>query len=170
MIKDKLKLSATAPKNNSEGVEQVPLNDMNEEPSQETPVKQVGRRRRAPKMDLENLKREVEMDEHLIPIAELLARLHTSLSTGLTTAAAKKRLQEDGPNALTPPPTTSEMVKFLKQLFGGFQILLWGGAILCFFAYSLQSTLYDVPPKDNVRIPSPPVRAMQLPVIRLRFP
>ena len=155
LIKDKLKLSATAPKNNSEPHEQVPLTDMKEQSSQEPPVKQVGRRRKAPKTDLQDLKRELEMDDHLIPIEELLTRLHTNLSTGLTSTAAKKRLQEDGPNALTPPPTTSEWVKFMKQLFGGFQILLWGGAILCFFAYSLQSTLYDVPPKDNVRIPIP---------------
>lgn len=123
------------------------------EASQQAPAKQVGRRRKARKTDIESLKGELEMDEHMIPLEKLIDRLHSSITQGLTTAAASKRLQEDGPNALTPPPTTSEWVKFLKQLFGGFQILLWGGAILCFFAYSLQSTLYDVPPKDNVRTP-----------------
>uniref|UniRef100_A0A4W5RD62 Sodium/potassium-transporting ATPase subunit alpha n=1 Tax=Hucho hucho TaxID=62062 RepID=A0A4W5RD62_9TELE len=33
---------------------------------------------------------------------------------------------------LTPPRTTPEWVKFCKQLFGGFCMLLWIGAVLCF--------------------------------------
>lgn len=121
------------------------------ESSQQAPAKQVGRRRKALKTDIESLKRELEMDEHMIPLEELLDRLHSSLMQGLTTAVAKKRLQEDGPNALKPPPTTSEWVKFAKQLFGGLQILLWIGSFLCFLAYVLQSAAYDEPPKDNVR-------------------
>lgn len=111
----------------------------------------VGRQREAPKTDIESLKRELEMDAHMIPLEELLDRLHSSVMQGLTTAVAKKRLQEDGPNALKPPPTTSEWVKFAKQLFGGLQILLWIGSFLCFLAYVLQSAAYDEPPKDNVR-------------------
>uniref|UniRef100_A0A8B9JB36 Sodium/potassium-transporting ATPase subunit alpha n=1 Tax=Astyanax mexicanus TaxID=7994 RepID=A0A8B9JB36_ASTMX len=59
-------------------------------------------------------------------------------------------LARDGPNALTPPPTTPEWVKFCKQLFGGFSILLWIGAILCFFAYSLQAATEDEPANDNL--------------------
>lgn len=90
------------------------------------------------------------MDDHRIPLEELYAKLHTS-PTGLSSAFARQRLLEDGPNTLTPPPTTAEWVKFLKQLFGGFQILLWIGSGLCFFAYGLQTTYYDVPPNDNVR-------------------
>lgn len=59
-------------------------------------------------------------------------------------------LARDGPNALTPPPTTPEWVKFCRQLFGGFSILLWIGAILCFFAYSIQVATEDEAPNDNV--------------------
>ena len=33
---------------------------------------------------------------------------------------------------------TPEIIKFLKQLFGGFSLLLWFGSVLCFFAYTLE--------------------------------
>lgn len=46
--------------------------------------------------------------------------------------------ERDGPNALTPPKTTPEWVKFCNQLFRGFSLLLWVGAILCFIAYSIE--------------------------------
>uniref|UniRef100_A0A4W4G1L7 Sodium/potassium-transporting ATPase subunit alpha n=1 Tax=Electrophorus electricus TaxID=8005 RepID=A0A4W4G1L7_ELEEL len=76
--------------------------------------------------------------------------LSPSLSLGLTTKRAAEILERDGPNALTPPPTTPEWVKFCKQLFGGFSILLWIGAILCFFAYSIQVASEDEPVNDNL--------------------
>uniref|UniRef100_A0A4W4G2Y1 Sodium/potassium-transporting ATPase subunit alpha n=1 Tax=Electrophorus electricus TaxID=8005 RepID=A0A4W4G2Y1_ELEEL len=76
-------------------------------------------------------------------------RLHFLLQ-GLTTKRAAEILERDGPNALTPPPTTPEWVKFCKQLFGGFSILLWIGAILCFFAYSIQVASEDEPVNDNL--------------------
>ena len=53
-------------------------------------------------------------------------------------------------NALTPPPTTPEWVKFCQNLFGGFAMLLWLGAILCFLAYSIQATTFEEPPDDNL--------------------
>jgi sodium/potassium-transporting ATPase subunit alpha len=60
-------------------------------------------------------------------------------------------MDRDGPNQLTPPKTIPEWVKFCKQLFGGFSILLWIGAALCFIAYSIQATTSEDPPGDNVR-------------------
>ncbi|NXX67712.1 AT1A1 ATPase, partial [Spizella passerina] len=69
---------------------------------------------------------------------------------GLTTARAEEILARDGPNALTPPPTTPEWVKFCKQLFGGFSLLLWIGAILCFLAYGIQSLMEEEPNNDNL--------------------
>lgn len=73
------------------------------------------------------------------------------LPQGLNNATAAEILARDGPNALTPPPTTPEWVKFFRQLFGGFSILLWIGAILCFLAYSIQAATEDEPVNDNVR-------------------
>lgn len=92
------------------------------------------------------------MDEHKIPLTELVARLSTSIEVGLTSAKAKEFLLRDGPNALTPPKTTPEWIKFCRQLFGGFALLLWIGAFLCFFAYGIQSTSEDDPQPDNVII------------------
>ncbi|NXP61557.1 AT1A1 ATPase, partial [Chloropsis cyanopogon] len=69
---------------------------------------------------------------------------------GLTSARAAEILARDGPNALTPPPTTPEWVKFCRQLFGGFSLLLWIGAILCFLAYGIQSLMEEEPNKDNL--------------------
>ena len=53
---------------------------------------------------------------------------------------------------LTPPPTVSEWVKFCKQLFGGFSILLWMGAILCFVAYGIQMHFKEDLSRDNVSL------------------
>lgn len=75
---------------------------------------------------------------------------YSSISQGLTPARAAEILARDGPNALTPPPTTPEWVKFCRQLFGGFSMLLWIGAILCFLAYGIQAATEEEPQNDNV--------------------
>jgi sodium/potassium-transporting ATPase subunit alpha len=59
-------------------------------------------------------------------------------------------MERDGPNRLTPPPKTPEWVKFCQNLFGGFALLLWLGAVLCFLAYSIQASTYEEPPDDNL--------------------
>ncbi|KAA3680616.1 sodium/potassium-transporting ATPase subunit alpha [Paragonimus westermani] len=100
--------------------------------------------------DLDDLKQELDMDEHRISLDELYLRLSSDPVNGLTADQAKLRLDRDGPNALTPPKTTPEWVKFCKQLFGGFSLLLWVGAILCFIAFSIESSAYEDPPKDNL--------------------
>jgi len=102
------------------------------------------------KAELDDLKREVEMDEHIIQIDEIYRRFETDPIKGLTTEKARRVFQRDGPNALTPPKTTPEWVKFCKQLFGGFSCLLWIGAVLCYLAYSIQYSQYEEPPGDNL--------------------
>lgn len=79
--------------------------------------------------DLDALKQEVEMDEHKIALEDLYARLGTNPTTGLTGQQAREVLERDGPNALTPPKKTPEWVKFCKNLFGGFSLLLWMGTL-----------------------------------------
>ena len=69
---------------------------------------------------------------------------------GLSKEKAAEILERDGPNALSPPPTTPEWVKFCKQLFGGFALLLWFGSVLCFIAYGILIATEDEPSKDNV--------------------
>jgi len=100
---------------------------------------------------MQNLKKELELDVHKVTPDELYKRWGvTDPSKGLTAAQAQKNLEEFGPNALTPPPTTPEWIKFCQNLFGGFAMLLWIGAILCFIAYSIQASAFEEPPDDNL--------------------
>jgi len=102
------------------------------------------------KQDLDNLKQELEMDSHKGTIEDLLKHLGSNAQSGLTSAKAAEVMARDGPNQLTPPKTTPEWVKFCTQLFGGFSLLLWIGAILCFVAYSIQASTSEDPPGDNL--------------------
>ncbi|XP_057338999.1 sodium/potassium-transporting ATPase subunit alpha isoform X3 [Microplitis mediator] len=109
-------------------------------------------RRKAPKKkgDLDDLKQELDIDFHKITIEELYQRFQTHPENGLSHAKAKENLLRDGPNALTPPRTTPEWVKFCKNLFGGFALLLWIGAFLCFVAYGIQASTSEDPNDDNL--------------------
>ncbi|XP_056626461.1 sodium/potassium-transporting ATPase subunit alpha-1-like [Triplophysa dalaica] len=102
------------------------------------------------KKDMEELKKEVELEDHKLTFEELHQKYGTDLSKGLSSQQAKLILERDGPNTLTPPVTTPEWVKFCRQLFGGFQTLLWIGAFLCFFAYTIQAISEEEPPNDNL--------------------
>jgi len=99
---------------------------------------------------LDDLKQELELDEHKVPIEELFQRLTVNPDTGLSMTEARRRYERDGPNALTPPKTIPEWVKFCKNLFGGFALLLWVGAILCFIAYSIEASSEEEPANDNL--------------------
>lgn len=100
--------------------------------------------------DLNNLKQELEIDDHKLNIDEFYKKHGTSANAGLSTSECKIRLERDGYNELTPPKTTPEWIKFCKQLFGGFSTLLWIGAILCFIAYFLESRTNPNAMKDNL--------------------
>ncbi|KAK3601218.1 hypothetical protein CHS0354_040401 [Potamilus streckersoni] len=102
------------------------------------------------KDEREELKRELEMDEHIIPIEELYARLGADPNMGLSPEVAKDILLRDGRNELTPPKTTPEFFKFCKHMLGGFSLLLWLGSILCFIAYGIQVASTEDPPGDNL--------------------
>ena len=50
--------------------------------------------------------------------------------TGLSSAEARRRLAEHGPNVLAEPPRPSHVRRFLAQLVYFFALLLWAGALL----------------------------------------
>merc|ERR1711981_248928 len=100
--------------------------------------------------NLDNLKQELELDVHKVPVDELCKRWNTNIANGLTDAQAKLNIEKFGLNQLTPPPTTPEWVKFCKNLFSGFAMLLWIGAILCYIAYGIQASAFEEPPDDNL--------------------
>ncbi|XP_067896824.1 sodium/potassium-transporting ATPase subunit alpha [Heterodontus francisci] len=116
----------------------------------ENATKSKKKDKKSKKKDMEELKKEVSLDDHKLDLDELQRKYGTDLTRGLTNARAKEILARDGPNALTPPPTTPEWIKFCRQLFGGFSILLWIGALLCFLAYGIQAATEDEPANDNL--------------------
>ncbi|CAB1320986.1 unnamed protein product [Coregonus sp. 'balchen'] len=120
-----------------------------EKDEKESPKKAVSKAEKKTK-DMDELKKEVPLTEHKMSIEEVCQKYATDIVQGLTNAKAAEYLARDGPNALTPPPTTPEWVKFCRQLFGGFSILLWTGAILCFLAYAIQAATEDEPAGDNL--------------------
>merc|ERR1711981_284902 len=100
--------------------------------------------------NLNELKQELEIDVHRGSVDELCKRFNSNVGEGLTDDQVAKGNREHGLNALTPPPTVPEWVKFCQCLFSGFAMLLWFGAILCFLAYGIQASAYEEPPDDNL--------------------
>jgi len=101
-------------------------------------------------MKLEDLKKELEMTEHKDELSILCRRLETDVKQGLNTKVAARHLERDGPNQLTPPKETPEWVKLCKQLFGGFAMLLWIGAVLCLIAYAIRKVREPDPTQDEL--------------------
>lgn len=79
--------------------------------------------------DVENLKEEIEMDDHKIDLDDFAARFQTNLETGLTEKIAEEKLKVDGLNILTPPKKVHWLVTLLKIMFYGFAALLWAGSL-----------------------------------------
>ncbi|TNN80842.1 Sodium/potassium-transporting ATPase subunit alpha-1 [Liparis tanakae] len=91
------------------GKDDYKLAATSEKPTSKKAKKEKGKR------DMEELKKEVDLDDHKLTLDELHRKYGTDLARGLSNARAKEILLRDGPNALTPPPTTPEWVKFCKQ-------------------------------------------------------
>ena len=66
-----------------------------------------------PTKNLNELKGELELDEHSITLEALSERYQTNVQTGLTDEVVAINRAKYGPNALTPPPKTPEWIKFL---------------------------------------------------------
>lgn len=90
--------------------------------------------------NVDDAKRELQMDEHKRDINELITSYGSNVDTGMKMADVKKRQDEEGFNLLTPPKQTPEWVKLFREMTGFFAILLWLGAILCFIGYSLNKS------------------------------
>ncbi|KAM4015308.1 potassium-transporting ATPase alpha chain 2-like [Anomaloglossus baeobatrachus] len=99
---------------------------------------------------VENLKKELEITDHKLSFNELEEKYSVDIKQGLTTAAAQQVLARDGPNKLTPPKGTPEIVKFLLLMVGGFSIVFWISSALCFLAYGLQAGQDPTVAKDNL--------------------
>merc|ERR1711915_769992 len=92
----------------------------------------------------------METDVHKITIDELLKRTGSNIETGLSTSQVEAKRKESGYNALARPPPTPEWVKFCKNMFSGFAMLPWTGAILSFVAYAKHASSLEEPTEDNL--------------------
>nr|XP_041569105.1 potassium-transporting ATPase alpha chain 1-like [Taeniopygia guttata] len=106
--------------------------------------------RRKERQRLEEMKQELELDDHKLDVKELEIKYGTSATKGLSEAEAAARLQRDGPNALRPPRGTPGCVRFGQQLAGGLQCLIWVAAAICLIAYGVQRGQGDRGSSDNL--------------------
>ncbi|XP_072745497.1 sodium/potassium-transporting ATPase subunit alpha [Anoplolepis gracilipes] len=100
--------------------------------------------------DLDALRQDVDTNVHIQPVEDLLQSLQVDPEQGLSTIVAKERLRHQGPNALTPPKRPSEILKILYRFCGGFSLLIWIGAILCFGNYFLELATYGEASEDHL--------------------
>ncbi|XP_068785563.1 potassium-transporting ATPase alpha chain 1 [Struthio camelus] len=108
-----------------------------------------GRGRRK-KERLEDMKKEMDVDDHKLDLPDLEAKYSTSLTRGLGPGAAAERLLRDGPNELRPPRGTPECLKFARQLAGGLQCLMWVAAAICLVAFGIQRGQGDLTSADDL--------------------
>merc|ERR1719159_886933 len=71
------------------------------------------------------------------------ASIEEHMQRGLPERVAQQVLANHHPNALTPPPSTWWFWVFCSHMLGGFSLLLWAGAILCFISYGIRPENID---------------------------
>ncbi|KAB5532850.1 hypothetical protein PHYPO_G00124900 [Pangasianodon hypophthalmus] len=113
-------------------------------------VKIKKKKKQKKKERLENMKKEMDIDDHEITLEELETRYSTSITKGLTSRIAEQVLERDGPNELKPPKGTPEYVKFARQLAGGLQCLMWVAAVICFIAFGILCAKGEISSYDDL--------------------
>jgi len=109
----------------------------------------------APKKEekLEGLKKELDVVDHKLSIEEVLKKYGTKDEEfGLTDKQAAEGIAKYGKNQLSPPKTTPTWVRFLKTMFSGFALLLWGGSALCFGATIISYSSTKTVDTDNLSL------------------
>eukprot|EP00892_Ulva_mutabilis_P001291 jgi/Ulvmu1/11162/UM071_0046.1 len=98
-------------------------------------------------------KNDYDVTEHLMSAAEVASKYATDInqetpskSGGLKSSEATKRLEENGPNKLSPPKDKPEWLKYLLQYTNPLLFLLIIAGVLTFVAYAIQD------PKDQSNI------------------
>ena len=84
-------------------------------------------------------------DFHRIDLSILLGeRLQTNAEKGLSSKEHTRRLEQNGPNRMSPPKSIPEWLKILKNMTGFFSLLLLGGGVLCFIGYGLKKEIENL--------------------------
>ncbi|XP_012863353.3 potassium-transporting ATPase alpha chain 2-like [Echinops telfairi] len=98
----------------------------------------------------EEIKEEPELDDHKLSFEDLEKKYGTNIMVGLSSARAAELLAQVGPNALSPPTKTPEIVKLFKQMVGGFSVLLWIGVFLSWITYGIEYAYHSTTSVDEV--------------------
>jgi len=77
----------------------------------------------------------LDQDVHVIPLDSLFQRFHTNQRTGLSTTFVPDARAQYGSNKITPRQSPGCFWLLFKQLFMGFNSILWLAGILAFIAY-----------------------------------
>ncbi|KAJ6219754.1 hypothetical protein RDWZM_005566, partial [Blomia tropicalis] len=84
-----------------------------------------------------DLAKKINIREHLYSLEELALKFQTNLKDGLSSQEAENRLRRDGPNAFTPPKTTSTWIILLKELTLGFASIMWLAIVLSLIVFGI---------------------------------
>ncbi|KAJ3318730.1 hypothetical protein HDV06_007055 [Boothiomyces sp. JEL0866] len=89
--------------------------------------------------------KKVDITEHLKTAEELSELLKVKFnsakavaSEGLSTEEAKKRLETDGLNQLSPPKKVHPVIQFIMYLMHVFNVMLWVSGIVAYIVYAVQ--------------------------------
>ena len=89
---------------------------------------------------------------HIIPLTQLYARMNSG-PEGLTSMQADRHTALYGKNFLSPPVAPSLIWLFLRQLWAGFNTVLWFAALMSLLSYKPLGSLYGgVPQIVNVAV------------------
>uniref|UniRef100_H3A0Q6 Sodium/potassium-transporting ATPase subunit alpha n=1 Tax=Latimeria chalumnae TaxID=7897 RepID=H3A0Q6_LATCH len=113
-------------------------------------IKKKSGKKSKKKEKLENMKKEMDVDDHQLSMEDLEMKYQTSATKGMSSVKAGEVLIRDGPNELRPPKGTPEYVKFARQLAGGLQCLMWVAAVICLIAFGIQMSQGDLTSDDNL--------------------
>ncbi len=91
-------------------------------------------------MDYKEAQKEIDMDEHLVPLDVLYSRYGTEPDHGVKQSSVARRQEEHGRNVITPPKRTPKIVLLLREMTNTFALMLWVGAVLCLITYAIDRT------------------------------
>jgi magnesium-transporting ATPase (P-type) len=77
----------------------------------------------------------LKTDVHIVPMANLVERFESNLQSGLTDDTVAQHHAKFGENKLTPPPKSSLLWMFMKQILIGFNGILWVATVFAFLSY-----------------------------------
>jgi sodium/potassium-transporting ATPase subunit alpha len=96
-----------------------------------------------------DVKKDLEIDYHAVPLDELLNRLGTDQDLGMSASNVSATLKKVGPNKIVVGNRFKWILKWIGYLFGGFGLIVWPSAILCILAYR---PIGDPPDKANLGV------------------